>query len=295
VVLSILFHVVVIGTVALAPAAFWEPPRLVDAPIVTPLVMPFTALTQKAPNKGKVNKEFDVAAVQPRPRIQISPGAGQPRTFNPSPPPPAPAPKLLTLPEPPKIEEKAIKPNLPQIAQVLPPRIQPVEQPKIVLEDPTEPPQIEPGQGRPLPKATAEEAIRGALGGGANGRPGGLGVNLPASSGLQPNNMQLLSDPMGVDFKPYLAQVLAAVKRYWMAIWPESARMGRSGRVEIQFSIDRNGTVPKLVIASGSGAEALDRAAVAAIGGSVPFPALPKAYKPDLIKLQLNFAYNMPK
>src|ERR1035437_6681449 len=132
--LSILFHVVVIGTVALAPAAFWEPPRLADAPMVTPLVMPLTALTQKAPNKGKVNKEFDVAAVQPRPRIQISPGAVQPRTFNPPPPPPAPAPKPLTFSEPPKVEENTVKPNLPQIAQALPPRIQPVEQPKLVLK-----------------------------------------------------------------------------------------------------------------------------------------------------------------
>src|ERR1035437_9917394 len=169
--LSILFHVVVIGTVALAPAALWEPPRLADAPIVTPLVEPFTALTQKAPNKGKVNKDFDVAAVQPRPRIQISPGAVQPRTFNPSPPPPAPAPKPVALPEPPRVEEHVVKPDLPQIAQALPPRIQPVEQPKLVLEAPTDPPQIDPGQGRPLPKATAAEAIRGAMGGGAAGRP----------------------------------------------------------------------------------------------------------------------------
>jgi len=48
------------------------------------------------------------------------------------------------------------------------------------------------------------------------------------------------------------------------------------------------------VIASGSGAPPLDTAAVAAISGCVPFPSLPKAYKSDLIKLQLNFAYNMP-
>jgi TonB family protein len=99
---------------------------------------------------------------------------------------------------------------------------------------------------------------------------------------------------MGVDFKPYLAQVLASVKRYWMAIWPEAARQGRSGKVVIQFSIDHFGTVPKLVIASGSGANALDFAAVAAIQSSVPFPILPRDYKGDLIKLQLNFAYNMP-
>jgi TonB family protein len=132
------------------------------------------------------------------------------------------------------------------------------------------------------------------MGGGAAGRAGGPGLDLPGASGLQANNMQLLSDPMGVDFKPYLAQVLASVKRYWMAIWPASARQGRSGKVVIQFSIDRFGTVPKLVIASGSGADALDLAAVEAISGCVPFPSLPKAYKPDLIKLQLNFAYNTP-
>jgi protein TonB len=295
-VLSMLIHVVVVAAVVLAPAALWEPPQLTDAPLVTPLVAPLTALTQTDPNKGKLNKEFDVAASAPRPRIQISPGAGQPRPFNPPPPPtpPAPAPKPITLPEPPKVEDKAGKADVPQLSQVLPPRIEPVERPKLVLEDPGAPKEIQPGQGRPLPKATVEEAIRGAMGGGATGRAGGLGLDLPTSNGLQPNNMQLLSDPMGVDFKPYLAQVLASVKRYWMAIWPEAARAGRSGKVVIQFSIDRFGTVPKLVIASGSGAPPLDNAAVAAISGCVPFPSLPKAYKSDLIKLQLNFAYNMP-
>ncbi|MBZ5584982.1 MAG: energy transducer TonB [Acidobacteriia bacterium] len=120
-------------------------------------------------------------------------------------------------------------------------------------------------------------------------------MDLPASPGTQPNNMQLLSDPLGVDFRPYLTQVLAAVKRNWMLIWPDSARMGRSGKVAIQFSIDRKGTVPKLVIASSSGVDSLDRAAIAAISQTVPFPPLPTPFRGDLIKLQLNFAYNIPK
>jgi TonB family protein len=290
---SLLIHMALVLAVVVAPAALWETPQIAER-LVTPLIAPLTALTQTDPNKGKLNKEFDVVASEARKRIQISPGADQPKPFNPPPPPPAPAPKPLVVPEPPKIEDKAVKPDLPQIAQTLPPRIEPVERPKLVLESPVTPSEIQPGQGRPLPKATAEDAIRGVLGGGASGRPGGPGSDLPSSSGLQPNNMQLLSDPMGVDFKPYLAQVLASVKRYWMAIWPEAARQGRSGKVVIQFSIDHFGTVPKLVIASGSGANALDFAAVAAIQSSVPFPILPRDYKGDLIKLQLNFAYNMP-
>ncbi len=58
-----------------------------------------------------------------------------------------------------------------------------------------------------------------------------------------------------------------------MAIVPDSARMGRRGLVLIQFSIDRSGGVPKLVIASTSGITAFDRAAVAGISASNPVPA----------------------
>ena len=43
------------------------------------------------------------------------------------------------------------------------------------------------------------------------------------------SQVQLLSDPMGVDFKPYLIRVLATVKRNWFAVYPESARFGLRG------------------------------------------------------------------
>jgi TonB family protein len=108
------------------------------------------------------------------------------------------------------------------------------------------------------------------------------------------SNLQLLSDPQGVDFKPYLIQVLNAVRRNWLSIIPESARMGQRGRVLVQFIIDRRGAIPKLVIAEGSGTEAFDRAAVAGISASYPFPPLPADYKGDQIRLQLAFSYNIP-
>ena len=38
--------------------------------IITPLTDPLTEFTQKAPNKGKIAKELDIASLQPRPRIQ---------------------------------------------------------------------------------------------------------------------------------------------------------------------------------------------------------------------------------
>jgi outer membrane biosynthesis protein TonB len=49
------------------------------------------------------------------------------------------------------------------------------------------------------------------------------------------------------------------------------------------------------VIVANSGTDALDRAAVAGVSASNPFPPLPAEYKGDRIVLQFNFAYNMPR
>jgi TonB family protein len=116
---------------------------------------------------------------------------------------------------------------------------------------------------------------------------------LPPSPNNTGSNIQLLNDPQGVDFRPYLIRVLSAVRRNWFAVIPASAKLGRGGRVVIQFSIDKSGNVPKLVIAVPSGAEPLDRAAVAGISASNPFPPLPEGYTADEIRLQLNFTYGI--
>jgi TonB family protein len=114
------------------------------------------------------------------------------------------------------------------------------------------------------------------------------------SPGKIGSSLELLSDPEGVDFKPYLIKVLSSVRRNWFAVIPESAKFGRRGKVLIQFSIDREGNVPKLVIAMPSGADALDRAAVAGISASNPFPPLPAEFRGEQIRLQFSFLYNMP-
>ncbi len=121
------------------------------------------------------------------------------------------------------------------------------------------------------------------------------GINQAQSKGRMGSNLQLLSDANGFDFKPYLLQVLASVRRNWIAVIPQSASMGRRGQVLIQFIIDRHGAVPKLVIATSSGTEAFDRAAVAGVSASNPFPPLPPEFKGDQIRLQLAFSYNAPR
>ena len=305
-VLSILVHVAAVVTLFTLPKAFFVPPPRTAQVQITPLIEPLTELTQNTPAKGKLNKEFDATELHPRPRIQVP--MGLPSVTLPQAPHPA-EPKPAPLPEPPKVEAAVKEVPKPELPQAPPPQIQPVETPKLAFEIPSPPPPaVPPGQARvPVPDTSVSGAIRQAARGGPAGGlvvgdfgaagPGGFGpgVNLPPSPGSQGSNMQLLTDPQGVDFRPYLMRILASVKQHWLSVMPESVRLGRRGKVAIQFSISREGGVPKLVIAEASGAEALDRAAVAGISASVPFPPLPAEFKGDRIVLQMNFAYNMPR
>jgi TonB family protein len=283
---------------------------LADLRKATPLVAPpeFFRLTQKEPQRGKPAAEVDISALLPRPAIQRDPARGAPRPFQP--PPGAPEVRRgreLDLDVPQVEMAQALPPpapNLPGIAPPPPPkpapakRVNPFESPS-AASVPSSQPRIA------LPSAGVEETIRSVVKG-----AGGAGLtvgDVPGSGSITEGAMQLprpgrpgstlelLSDPKGVDFRPYLVQVLASVRRNWYAVMPESARLGARGRVVIQFIISRTGQVPKLVIAVPSGLEALDRAAVASISASNPFPPLPGEFTGGEIRLQLVFSYNMPR
>ena len=268
-------------------------------------------LTQKAPNKSKVIKEVNVEDLKPRPASQQRlPPAPAARVFHP----PTPTPQKTETqkpgtPDPPKIEAAVTQPPPPPpaagVPQPKPPEIQPEEKPKLAFETPGQQ-----GTGTvhslaklPLPKTTVEDAIHDVA---RAGRQGNLSVGdaelppnlpeterLPQVPGTPGSSLNMLSDPMGVDFKPYLIQILARVRKNWLAIFPESARMGTQGVVLLQFIIDRNGQVPKLVIAVPSGTESLNLAAVAGVQASVPFPPLPKDFKGREVRLQFSFKYNV--
>lgn len=321
-ILSVALHVIVITVVSLLPPDILGPtPRRQQPTVkrtVTPLISPPTELTQQRPNKDKLTKEIDIASLQPRERIQAP--KGSPSTTRqmarrpaeiPSMPearPPTPAP----LPEPPKIE--AVNREVPRVdlppAQIQPPpQIQAVEKPKITLENVGgPPPPVAPTQRQvAIPNTSVQDAIRqnarqvnpsgGLMVGDPGAGPGGVGeaINLPPSPGIQGSALELKSDPMGVDFRPYLTQILATIRRNWYAVMPESVGLGRRGKVGILFSISRIGKVDKVTWAFQSGSDPLDRAAVAAISASTPFPPLPQDFKGDRVVLQLNFAYNVPK
>ncbi len=271
---------------------------------VTPLVDPPTRLTQKAPNKAPVSQAISVAPVAPAPKIAPVPA----RRFQP--PPPAQVARRNPAPILPQEPPKVVAAQPQQTAQIAPPAaltppLPRAEPPKIVLEAPPAPPPSGQGTGRlKVPGSGIQEAIR-ELSHSSSSPSRSVGddiddvVEPSLSQGrslptpTRPKlNLELESDPNGVDMKPYLLQVLQDVRRNWLTIYPESARIGARGRVVVQFSIAPNGAILKTVFMSHARLEALDRAAIAALTMSDPLPQLPSDYKGNRVVLQFTFAYN---
>jgi len=259
------------------------------------------------------NSERTLPEARPSPTLRVNPG--ELRRLAPSEI-PLPAPKA---PEPssPILRQTPVEP--PPVLPVAPKPPQPSDNPPDFLRGPNVPapqqqaPLIQPQQpqnnnnlilprpsspGRSLDQ-NAEEALRGGGGGslqfggpvpGAGGGGGGLGG--PSASG----GLEMLTPTEGVDFSTYLNRLLAIVKRNWVSIWPESARLGDRGRVVLQFRVMKNGTVPESEpqLIDSSTKEPLDRAALGSIRASSPFEPLPSQFSGPFIELRIYFFYNYP-
>jgi TonB family protein len=161
------------------------------------------------------------------------------------------------------------------------------------------------GAGLNLPALTPGQAIQQSLQSAARGRSSGIGSGSGTGYGdgngqfqnLEPNFSTegpiILSDTRGVDFGPYLARIVYIVRRNWYAVIPESARLGEKGRVGIVFEILKDGSVPQLRLVASSGSDPLDRAALAGIRASIPFPPLPEEFTGNHLVLQFIFLYNL--
>jgi TonB family protein len=272
----------------------------------TVLVAPPIEFTQTAPNRAKIGKEFSLDNLTPRPALRA------PRAI----PAPAPPGAPVAPPEPPRVPLAGPTPQATPALQLgstqmpgPPPQLQTEEKPRLPFMTPGVPSGAPQASGQDLGQlkspgemvAEASRASPHSSGGAVQvsdadllAVPGlGGGFQQAPAPGRRATALELMSDPGGVDFKPYLIRILATVKRNWQAVIPETARLGRQGRVQIQFAIDRSGSVPKLVIAVPSGTESLDRAAVAGISASAPFPPLPPDFQGSQVRLQFTFTYNM--
>lgn len=216
-----------------------------------------------------------------------------PKVAGGSPPPP---PKQMTPPA----QTAPPQPATQEAKSTPPPPPKPEEKPKITLSD------IKPAKSNPLlaealgmssPGQMIQRSAQQAARGRALGQVPGPGDSVNQLRNLNPNFSTsgpiILSDTRGVDFGPYLAQILMIVRQNWYAVIPESARLGARGRTALVFEILKDGSVPELRLVAPSGTDSLDRAAEAGIRASIPFPPLPREFTGKHLVLQFNFFYNM--
>jgi TonB family protein len=181
------------------------------------------------------------------------------------------------------------------------PKPEPQAEARLRLEDVT--PQGG-GEGKfRMPSMTPGQAIQQSMQAAARGGShGGIEAGGGGDSDMEFNNLHpnfsteaptILSDTRGVDFGPYLARIVYIVRRNWISVIPESARLGEKGRVGVVFEILKDGSVPQLRLVASSGSDPLDRAAVNGIHASIPFPPLPQEFTGQHLVLQFIFLYNL--
>lgn len=151
-------------------------------------------------------------------------------------------------------------------------------------------PQMTPGDAI---RESLEAAVRGRGRGSVSGPGDSIGQFQNARPNFSTEGPIILSDTRGVDFGPYLSRIVYIVRQNWYSVIPESARLGEKGRVAIVFEILKDGSVPQLRLVASSGSDPLDRAAVAGIRASIPFPPLPEEFTGEHLVLQFIFLYNM--
>jgi protein TonB len=108
-------------------------------------------------------------------------------------------------------------------------------------------------------------------------------------SGVGQQMGPLFFDPEGADFTVWINQFKNEVYRNWIV--PQAALLGFRGHVDLEFSVERDGTLTDLKMLKSSGTPALDRAAANALMGSRLLP-LPRDFGPPRVTMQVTFFYN---
>jgi len=112
--------------------------------------------------------------------------------------------------------------------------------------------------------------------------------------GIEGGPIEIVSDTLGVNFGPYLQDVLKSVKQNWYNLIPESARgpQKNKGKVLIEFKILKDGKVAGMKLVESTGDMPLDHAAWSGITTSGPFPPLPAEFSGQYLGLRFSFYYN---
>ncbi len=115
-----------------------------------------------------------------------------------------------------------------------------------------------------------------------------------AKAKTEQGQVDVLSDTQGLDFGPYLRQVVHTVRDSWYSTIPRSANppTDKQGRVAIKFAIKSDGTITGEEVEVSSGDATLDQTAFRGIS-ALQFDPLPKGYSGEQLSLRFKFYYNL--
>jgi TonB family protein len=99
----------------------------------------------------------------------------------------------------------------------------------------------------------------------------------------------LFFDPRGADFTAWVNVFKNEVYRNWSV--PQSALLGTRGRVDFEFSVERNGAISALRMLKSSGVASLDTASEHALARS-RLAKLPAEFGPQRVTMKVSFFYN---
>ena len=107
---------------------------------------------------------------------------------------------------------------------------------------------------------------------------------------------EILSDTRGVDFQPYLKQILGQIYGQWIRFIPEKARKPTlaKGETEIRFTILPNGQIGAMHLDASTHDTEMNKAAWGAITSVKQYPQLPASFTGPDLELRVHFRVNLP-
>jgi TonB family protein len=92
-------------------------------------------------------------------------------------------------------------------------------------------------------------------------------------------------DPRGADFADWVAAFKVTVGQQWSVVEDAAA-----GKVDVEFVVERDGSISALRVVESSGSVSLDRAAVSAVGSNRFLP-LPEAYPSETVMMRVKLVH----
>ena len=94
----------------------------------------------------------------------------------------------------------------------------------------------------------------------ASTEPPASSADLQLAHGCR-GNLEILSDTQGIDFGPYLQQILQDIRPNWYKLIPDSAVL-KKGKLAIEFAIKKDGFIDDMRLVTTSGDVALESSSV---------------------------------